>query len=262
MLSLCEKSLQLYLETKLRAFPRFYFLSAADLLNILSEGTNPHMVQSHMPKLFDNMKKLLCKKKEGAELEEAKRKEAEEEAWRKAEREEKEKKTGKKEEEEEVVANAEEEYTNIVVGMMSKEGETVDWPETLETGGTVEVWLNKAVEGMRRALRTHLSEGVSSYEEHPRGRFIFSVSAQIALVTDAIFWNMEAVVAFESLEEENDNALKGYNKKQQQQLNTPVQKTPQKLTPLDRQKLMTVVRIDVHARGCHPPGHTAGEART
>lgn len=43
-LSLCEKALTEYLDTKRLAFPRFYFISSADLLDILSNGTNPHQV--------------------------------------------------------------------------------------------------------------------------------------------------------------------------------------------------------------------------
>ena len=43
-LSLCEKALAEYLETKRLAFPRFYFVSSADLLDILSNGNNPVVV--------------------------------------------------------------------------------------------------------------------------------------------------------------------------------------------------------------------------
>lgn len=43
-LALCEKALTEYLDTKRLAFPRFYFISSADLLDILSNGTNPHQV--------------------------------------------------------------------------------------------------------------------------------------------------------------------------------------------------------------------------
>lgn len=46
-LELCEKALADYMESKRRAFPRFYFVSTADLLDILSNGNNPHKVR-HM----------------------------------------------------------------------------------------------------------------------------------------------------------------------------------------------------------------------
>ncbi len=37
-LQVCEKALADYMESKRRAFPRFYFVSTADLLDILSNG--------------------------------------------------------------------------------------------------------------------------------------------------------------------------------------------------------------------------------
>ena len=43
-LELCEKALQDYLETKRIAFPRFYFVAPADLLDILSKGSNPQAI--------------------------------------------------------------------------------------------------------------------------------------------------------------------------------------------------------------------------
>lgn len=44
-LCLCEKALAEYLDTKRLAFPRFYFISSSDLLDILSNGTAPPQVR-------------------------------------------------------------------------------------------------------------------------------------------------------------------------------------------------------------------------
>ena len=60
-LSLCEKALAEYLETKRLAFPRFYFASSNDLLDILSNGNQPLKVAKHLTKLFDSMAKLKLK---------------------------------------------------------------------------------------------------------------------------------------------------------------------------------------------------------
>ncbi|XP_058902457.1 dynein axonemal heavy chain 17 isoform X5 [Kogia breviceps] len=57
-LAVCEKALAEYLETKRLAFPRFYFVSSADLLDILSNGNDPVEVSRHLSKLFDSLCKL------------------------------------------------------------------------------------------------------------------------------------------------------------------------------------------------------------
>lgn len=51
-LTLCEKALAEYLETKRLAFPRFYFVSSADLLDVLSNGNQPELVAKYMFKAF------------------------------------------------------------------------------------------------------------------------------------------------------------------------------------------------------------------
>ncbi|KAL9894878.1 dynein beta chain, ciliary [Glossina fuscipes] len=58
LLLLCEKALNDYLETKRLAYPRFYFVSSADLLDILSNGNNPRMVAKHLTKLYDSLGSL------------------------------------------------------------------------------------------------------------------------------------------------------------------------------------------------------------
>lgn len=53
----CQKSLNDYLDSKRRIFPRFYFISTDELLSILG-SSDPACVQDHMIKMFDNIKSL------------------------------------------------------------------------------------------------------------------------------------------------------------------------------------------------------------
>lgn len=63
---LCKKSLVEFLDGKRRLFPRFYFTSEVDLLDILSNGSNPAKILKHVEKVLLATKTLELQEQEGA----------------------------------------------------------------------------------------------------------------------------------------------------------------------------------------------------
>ena len=58
-LDIVEKGLNDFLDTKKMAFPRFYFLSNDELLEILSEAKDPLKIQPFVRKIFEAVKELI-----------------------------------------------------------------------------------------------------------------------------------------------------------------------------------------------------------
>lgn len=72
--------------------------------------------------------------------------------------------------------------------------------------------------------------------------------SKVALTCTQIWWSTEVGIAFARLEEGYENAMKEYYKKQVTQLNTLITMLIGHLSKGDRQKIMTICTIDVHAR--------------
>ncbi|XP_015187538.1 PREDICTED: dynein beta chain, ciliary-like [Polistes dominula] len=204
-LNICENALFHYLETKRLAYPRFYFVSSADLLDILSNSSNPELVCKHLAKLYDSIASLKWKIEQG--------------------------KTTK-------MANV----------MIAKDGEEMPIHGDCDCSGKVEIWLNHVTDAMKRSVRYHIQQAVISYDEKPREQWIMDYKAQPSLCGTQIWWTTEVNMAFARLEEGFEHALRDYLKKQINQLQVLITILCGELNESDRQKIMTICTIDVHAR--------------
>ncbi|XP_053593671.1 dynein beta chain, ciliary [Microplitis demolitor] len=204
-LNICEKALFNYLEMKRLAYPRFYFISSADLLDILSNGNNPELVCKHLSKLYDSISNLKWKLESGKP-------------------------------------------SKLAVSMIAKDGEEMEIHGVCDCSGVVETWLNILTSRMQKTVRYHFNQAVTSYDEKPREQWILDYPAQPALCGTQIWWTAEVNMAFARLEEGFESALKDYQKKQINQLNTLITILCGELTDNERQKIMTICTIDVHAR--------------
>uniref|UniRef100_A0A8D2LWB2 AAA+ ATPase domain-containing protein n=1 Tax=Varanus komodoensis TaxID=61221 RepID=A0A8D2LWB2_VARKO len=201
-LMVCEKSLADYLDAKRLIFPRFYFVSAADLLEIISKGTHPKQITKHLVKLFDNMADLQFEEDDNRE-------------------------------------------THKASGIYSREGELMLFSECCSCEGQVNAVVGDT---MHLTVKQKIMEAMGAYEDKPRDQWLFDYPAQVALTSSQIWWAADVRIAFERLEEGFETALKDYNRKQIAQLNALINMLLGELTPGDRQKIMTMCTIDVHAR--------------
>ncbi|KAG7211515.1 hypothetical protein KM043_010782 [Ampulex compressa] len=139
------KCLEAYLETKRIAFPRFFFLSNDELLEILAQTKNPHAVQRHLQKCFDAIHRL--------EFATATR-------------------------EDESGQVKETVLTNDILAMVSPEGEKVQLGKGLKARGNVEDWLGKVEESMFVTLRKRMKAGINDLETRGRESFLSAHPSQ------------------------------------------------------------------------------------
>jgi dynein heavy chain, axonemal len=218
----CEKALNEYLEVKKGIFPRFYFVSNAALLDILSNGNNPAKIMAHIGSVFDGIGNLeLCHSTRQLDMLKN----------------------------DPTVNPGPEEAANA---MISKDREKVDFHVNFEMHGAVEVWLNELVSFMQETLRLILIESVAdaaAWElDKPREEWVFAFPAQIGLVTSQIIWTEEVEGALENLEAGQEDALKKYGEVCSARLEGLIRLVQGQLSSSDRIKIITIITIDVHNR--------------
>ncbi|CAD5112359.1 DgyrCDS1592 [Dimorphilus gyrociliatus] len=223
LLDQIQKCLEAYLESKRVIFPRFYFLSNDELLEILAQTRNPLAVQPHLRKCFDAIAKL-----EFGVVE---------------------KKTERSSEGGDIdgpvpppAGDDEVTYTNDIHAMISPEGERVSLGPGQRARGNVEDWLGKVEEAMYKNLRLLTKAAITDYENRSKEDWVAQHCSQIVLTVSQMFWCKEATQALDT------NTLKEFEQKNFKDLNKMAAIVRGDMTKLQRAILCALITIDVHAR--------------
>ncbi|XP_064645339.1 dynein axonemal heavy chain 6-like [Lineus longissimus] len=219
LLDQIQKCLEAYLESKRVIFPRFYFLSNDELLEILAQTRNPLAVQPHLRKCFDAIAKLEFGIQAPTSSEGKATPDAEQEV----------------------------QYTNDILAMISPENEKVGLGKGLKARGNVEDWLGKVEEAMFNNLRRLVKEAMKDYERREREEWVTCHASQIVLTVAQMMWCRDITEILEA-DIDRGQGMADFEKKCYQDLNNLAAIVRGDLGKLVRGVLTALITIDVHGR--------------
>lgn len=204
-----QKSLDQYLETKRMVFPRFYFVSDEDLLEILGQSKDPLAVQKHIKKCFEGIKNL--KMLAPGTISGAQR-------------------------------------TFEATHMNSPDGEVVPFADNVIIDGAVELWLVSVEKAMRRSIGKLLQGSFSGFKGNKKEKWVKDTIGQLLITTGSIMWTTDCTKALVAIAGGAKGALKSQKKKQVSYLNklTAVIRGP--LASVERNKVVALITMEIHNR--------------
>ncbi|KAM6471116.1 dynein axonemal heavy chain 6 [Liasis olivaceus] len=212
LLDQIQKCLEAYLESKRVIFPRFYFLSNDELLEILAQTRNPQAVQPHLRKCFDSISKLEFAYMAPAEGEEKI-------------------------------------LTNDILAMLSPEGERVGLGKGLKARGNVEDWLGKVEEAMFTSLRRLSKAAIADYQTRERVEWVIAGHpSQVVLTISQLMWCRDLTQCLEGEDHDHFEALEAFENENFDRLNALASLVRGSLPKLHRNIITALITIDVHAR--------------
>nr|PNR35709.1 hypothetical protein PHYPA_021559 [Physcomitrium patens] len=203
-----QKSLDDYLELKRQQFPRFYFLSNDNLLDILGLAKDPQNVQAHLKKCFEGIKKLVM---EGPSLAEGRK------AYQ-------------------------------TTGIISPDGEHLPLMAPIALDGRPEEWLNWVEEAMKLAVKVILFRCYVESKSPKKDKWVKDFPGQAGISAGQMKWTSDTEKALQQAAAGSKNATKKLYKKWISYLNKLTAMTRVKLHVIDRNKVTSLITIEVHAR--------------
>ncbi|GMH50243.1 hypothetical protein TrRE_jg3287 [Triparma retinervis] len=213
-----QKSLDQYLETKRMLFPRFYFVSDDDLLEILGQSKNPKEVQKHIKKCFEGIKTLtlafpygddgICHAKGGVSPD------------------------------------------GETMTFQRHDPSAADkFFDFVELKDAVELWLVEVENAMKLGLQRLLNLCIQGYKGKKKENWVKQWQGGLLITTGAIGWTADCSKALNSISGGNKNAMKSLKKKQIGYLNRLTDLVRDtKLGKIDRKKTVALITMEIHNR--------------
>lgn len=213
-LELCKHRLKEFLDGRRRQFPRFYFMSEADLLDILSNGSHPDRIMPHCSKIYLATKTLNLVEPENGGRPVA---------------------------------------TSFVSGVGHEivdfyeaptlNGEAEIYLETVMKA--MRLTLYKHIERSLVAYKEMpRCEWINFKDDTGKPKD----AAQIILLAAGVHYVQEVEQSFRSIQAGDKDALKNYNKLQEVQLTDLIKLTQSNISSAERQRVMVLITMDAHGR--------------
>ncbi|KAH7469345.1 Dynein alpha chain, flagellar outer arm [Phytophthora ramorum] len=220
----CQQALKEYLDSKRRLFPRFYFISEADLLDILSNGSSPQKIMIHLEKVFLATHTLLLQKDNNG-------------------------------------AASSMLATHFISNDSAKE--TISFENMVPLEGKVELYMQTILESIQLTLKGHVTLSINRFPKQNRVDWLLQKvapvsegaaskdnmdAAQIALLVAGIEYVRSVENAFELISKGHATAMKELLEKVMIQLSDLIKLTQTNLPKGDRQRTMCMITMDAHSR--------------
>ena len=208
-LSKCEKALNLFMERKRADFPRFYFMSSVDLLDVLSKGNSPRSINKHISKIIIAMEKLEMQDNDDK-------------------------------------SNPNRRPT--ATEMITRTGvEKIPFETPFALMGKVEVYLVDILKNMQSTIKSIVKKSISEVEQKQQREWIESTPSQACLLTDLMKFVTAVEKAINNLSK-NSDALKQALEAQTKSLSYLIELILEDLTEETMAKVMVLIKSETHSR--------------
>ncbi|TNJ26530.1 IAD-5 dynein heavy chain [Giardia muris] len=248
-LEIIQKRLEDYLESKRLAFPRFFFLSNDELLQILAQTTDANAVRPFLRKIFEAIGDIdistpapvvaptfpTSSERDGASTGDGTRS-SKDRRKRRSE------------------AGEPPQTSPLLTAMISPEGERVDFiTPVVPTGGLVEVWLTALEKEMVHTVRERMYHTLCTAPKEGESRrdWMFSHPAQCIMACGQAVWSAgveEGLCKDEQSGDTQRGSMNAFAQSLMRQIEELVALTVSNLDSRQRGLISTLIVLEVHSR--------------